>query len=73
MLVSNIEGEFTKKANANVTFTCSDGQKMFDAIAETCRTGEAVLVPMRTVGVMEDGTEVSNWTFTWSVKKRSRK
>jgi len=73
MLVSNIEGEFTKKANAHVTFTCADGQKMFDAIAETCRTGEAVLVPMRTIGVMDDGTEVSNWTFTWSVKKRSQK
>ncbi len=73
MLVSNVEGGFTKKANASVTFTCSDGQKMFDAIEETCRTGEPVLVPMKTVGVMDDGTEVSNWTFTWSVKKRSRK
>ncbi|MBI1288145.1 MAG: DUF4442 domain-containing protein [Flavobacteriales bacterium] len=73
MLVSNIEGEFTKKANASVTFTCEDGQKMFDAITETCKTGEAVLVPMKTVGRMDDGTEVSNWTFTWSVKKRSRK
>jgi len=73
MLVSNVEGGFTKKANASVTFTCSDGKKMFDAIEETCRTGEPVLVPMKTVGVMDDGTEVSNWTFTWSVKKRSTK
>lgn len=73
MLVSNVEGEFTKKADKAITFTCNDGQKMFDAIAETCQTGKPVLVPMTTQGVMEDGTVVSNWTFTWSVKKRARK
>lgn len=73
MLVSNVDGEFTKKANSAVTFTCPDGDKMFKAIEETCKTGEAVLVPMTTVGKMEDGTVVSSWTFTWSVKKRSSK
>lgn len=71
MLVSDIEGSFGKKANAHTTFTCNDGQKMFDAVAETCRTGEPVLVKMNTVGAMDDGTEVSKFTFTWSVKKRS--
>ena len=70
MLVSGMEGSFTKKATAHTTFTCNDGKKMFDAVAETCRTGEPVLVRMRTVGVMDDGTEVSDFTFTWSVKKR---
>ncbi|MGB0916639.1 MAG: DUF4442 domain-containing protein [Flavobacteriales bacterium] len=72
MLVSKNECEYTKKADGNVTFTCKDGQKMFDAVAETCRTGEPVLVPMQTVGVMDNGVEVSNFTFTWTVKKRSR-
>ena len=71
MLVSHNEVEYTKKANASVTFTCKDGKKMFDAVAETCRTGEPVLVPMKTVGVMDNGVEVSNFTFTWTVKKRS--
>jgi hypothetical protein len=72
MLVSHNKAEFTKKANAFVTFTCNNGQKMFDAVAETCRTGEPVLVEMRSVGVMENGVEVSNFSFTWTVKKRSR-
>jgi len=72
MLVSDVEGSFSKKADAHTTFTCNDGQKMFDAIAETCKTGEPVLVKMNTIGTMRDGTEVSNFTFTWSVKKRSR-
>ncbi len=72
MLVSHNEAEFTKKANANVTFTCNDGQKMFDAVAETCRTGEPALVDMHAVGVMDNGIEVSRFNFTWTVKKRSR-
>lgn len=71
MLVSNMEAEFTKKADKKTVFTCEDGQKMFDAVDQTCKTGEPVLVHMTTVGRMEDGTEVSRFTFTWSLKKRS--
>jgi hypothetical protein len=71
MLVSNNSAEFTKKADRHVTFTCNDGRKMFDAVAETCRTGEPVLVEMNTVGVMDNGVEVSRFSFTWTVKKRS--
>jgi hypothetical protein len=73
MLVSDNRSQFTKKANGHVTFTCNDGQKMFDAVAETCRTGEPVLVEMKSVGVMDNGVEVSNFSFTWTVKKRSKK
>jgi hypothetical protein len=72
MLVSDNRSQFIKKANGHVTFTCNDGQKMFDAVAETCKTGEPVLVEMRSVGVMDNGVEVSNFSFTWTVKKRSR-
>lgn len=72
MLVSDNRAQFTKKADAKVTFTCNDGQKMFDAVAETCRTGNPVLVEMKTVGVMDNGVEVSNFSFTWTVKKRSK-
>lgn len=72
MLVSDNKSQFTKKANGHVTFTCNDGQKMFDAVAETCRTGEPVLVEMKSVGVMDNGVEVSNFSFTWTVKKRSK-
>jgi hypothetical protein len=72
MLVSSNECEYSKKADGNVTFTCNDGQKMFDAVTETCRTGEPVLVPMTTVGVMDNGMEVSSFTFTWTVKRRNK-
>ncbi|MFT4545455.1 MAG: hypothetical protein ACI9EQ_001930, partial [Bacteroidia bacterium] len=72
MLVSDNSSRFTKKTNGLVTFTCNDGKKMFDAVAETCKTGEPVLVEMKSVGVMDNGVEVSSFTFTWTVKKRSR-
>jgi len=72
MLVGEMEGGFTKKADRLVTFTCSDGDKMFAAVAETCRTGEPVTVRMETVGRMADGTEVSRFFFTWSLKRRSK-
>lgn len=70
MLVAHMEADFTKKADKLTTFTCADVPKMFAAIEETCRTGEPVLVPMKTVGRMPDGTVVSSFTFTWSVKRR---
>jgi len=72
MLVSDNRSKFIKKANGHVTFTCNDGMKMFDAVAETCRTGEPVLVEMKSAGVMDNGVEVSSFSFTWTVKKRSR-
>jgi hypothetical protein len=72
MLVAHMEADFTKKADKLTTFTCDDVPKMFAAIEETCRTGEAVLVPMETVGRMADGTEVARFTFTWSVKRRGK-
>jgi hypothetical protein len=72
MLVGEMEGGFTKKADRLVTFTCSDGDRMFAAVAETCRTGEPVTVRMETVGRMADGTEVSRFFFTWSLKRRSK-
>jgi len=72
MLVSDNRSKFIKKANGHVTFTCNDGMKMFDAVAETCRTGEPVLVEMKSAGVMDNGVEVSSFSFTWTVRKRSR-
>jgi hypothetical protein len=73
MLVSDNRAQFTKKVDGHVTFTCNDGKKMFDAVAETCRTGEPVLVEMKAVGVLDNGVEASNFTFVWTVKKRSKK
>jgi acyl-coenzyme A thioesterase PaaI-like protein len=71
-LILDIQGSFGKKAVSTATFTCSGGAEVFRAVAEAKATGEARTVVLETVGVQEDGSEVSRFRFTWSVKaKRS--
>jgi hypothetical protein len=73
MLVTKMDASFGKKANAKTLFTCEDGEKIFEAIQQTITTGESVAISTVSVGRMQDGTEVSRFTFEWSCKKRSKK
>ena len=70
MLVSDMRATFEKKAISDAVFACEDGAKAFAAVAETLRTGEGATAEMETVGRMADGTVVSRFVFTWSVKRR---
>lgn len=70
MLVTGLEAEFTKKADRRTTFTCTDGEKFFAAVAETVRTGEGATATTETVGTLPDGTEVARFRFTWSFRRR---
>jgi len=73
MLVADVKGEFLKKANKKITFVCSDAPKIFNAIAETLKTGEGVSITVESVGTQEDGVIVSRFYFTWSFKAKSGK
>jgi hypothetical protein len=73
MLVTGLHSEFTKKANQKTIFTCTEGLKVFEAVQHTIETGEGVKVELPTIGRMTDGTEVSQFTFQWSFKKRIKK
>lgn len=73
MLVTNMEASFGKKATERSTFLCTDGLKVFEAIDHTIKTGEGVTVDMHTIGTMPNGEQISEFTFQWSFKKRSRK
>jgi hypothetical protein len=72
LIIVNLEAGFEKKAQALTTFTCEDGRKAFDAVAETVRTGEPATARLETVGRSADGTVVARFAFTWSFKRRSR-
>lgn len=72
ILVTNIEAGFVKKAADITTFTCEDGPKFFDAVAETCATGKPVQVRSLSVGRNKAGEEVARFYVTWSLKKRSK-
>jgi hypothetical protein len=70
LIIVSLEGGFEKRAQSLTTFTCEDGRKAFDAVAETVRTGEPATARMETVGRAPDGTVVARFAFTWSFKRR---
>lgn len=72
MLVTNIEMEFVKKANAKVTFTCDEGIKHIEAIQKTIDTGEGVEVTLNSIGRLPNGDVVSRLKITWSFKQKTR-
>lgn len=71
MLVANNKANFTKKATGKITFTCLDGNKIELAINNTLATGEGQTFWMKSIGVDEIGTQVSEMDFEWSIKIKS--
>lgn len=70
MLVAQNRSSFSKKATGKILFTCNDGNKIFEAIEKTLATGEGQTFWMKSVGVNEEGLEVSVFEFEWTIKKR---
>ena len=68
MLVSNNNGNFTKKATGRITFTCNDGKLIEEAILKTITTGDGQTIWMKSIGVNEKGEQVSVMNFEWSIK-----
>lgn len=71
MLVANNNSNFSKKATGIITFTCTDGVLIDEAIKKTLETGEGQTFWMQSIGVNEDGIQVSCFNFEWSVKVKS--
>jgi len=68
MLVANNKGNFTKKATGRITFVCNDGHLIAEAIQRTIATGEGQTFWMKSIGTNEEGVQVSEMDFEWSVK-----
>ena len=73
MLVTNHNGTFTKKATGKISFTCTDGHLLDEALSRTIETGEGQTILMKSVGVNENNEQVSAYEFEWSVKLKSKK
>ena len=71
MLVAQNNSRFTKKATGKITFSSTDGKLAAEAIEKTVLTGEGQTFWMRSVGKNEEGVEVSEFNFEWTVKVRS--
>jgi len=70
MLVANNKGNFSKKAKGRITFTCNDGHLIAEAIAKTVATGEGQTFWMKSIGINEQGDQVSEMDFEWSVRAK---
>lgn len=68
MLVANNKGTFTKKATGRITFTCTDGHLITEAIKNTIATGEGQTFWMKSIGTDEKGDQVSVMEFEWTIR-----
>ena len=70
MLITSIQGDFTKKAVGLITFTCPDGAHIARAVAESRATGEGRTVVCTSTGVDEAGDVVAVFKLTWSFRAK---
>ena len=68
MLVARNKAEFTKKATGRITFICKDGHLVEEAIQSAITTGEGQTFWMKSVATNEQGIQVSEMDFEWSIK-----
>lgn len=68
MLVANNNAHFSKKATGRITFICSDGHLVEEAIAKTIASGAGQTIWMKSIGQNEKGEQVSEMNFEWSIK-----
>ena len=68
MLVTNNDATFTKKATGRIQFTCDQGHIIDKAITEAIRSGEGQTIRLNSKGVNEEGVQVSDFNFEWSIK-----
>ncbi len=71
MLVASNKSVFHKKATGRIRFISRDGNKISQALKETMATGEGQTFWMRSIGINEEGIEVSTFDFEWTVKLKS--
>lgn len=70
MLVTSNRSVFTKKAKGKISFICSDGDNIAEAIQRAIATGEGQTFWMKSIGTDEKGEKVSEMEFEWSIKAK---
>ena len=71
MLVTSNNSKFTKKATGRITFTCNEGNLIDSTIQKAIETEEGQTIWLKSIGINEDGLEVSTFNFEWSIKLKS--
>lgn len=72
LLVVSQTGRFMKKAVGVTTFVCESGSAIQAALTKAAETGEAVEVTCPVMGYNEAQDLICEFSFTWSLKARSK-
>jgi hypothetical protein len=70
MLVANSNSNFSKKATGKISFSCNDGLLAEKAIHDALSTSVGQTFWMKSIGTNENGEQVSEMNFEWSVKAK---
>ncbi|MBF9238700.1 DUF4442 domain-containing protein [Hymenobacter sp. BT683] len=70
MLVTKLEADFSKKAVGLISFTCADGARIAQAVAESRATGEGRTVVATSTGLDDAGDLVAVFRITWSFRAK---
>ena len=71
MLVTNMNGTFTKKATGKIRFECNDSKLIRETIQKAIDTGEGQTVTVISEGFNEEGVSVSKFEYEWSLKVKN--
>lgn len=71
MLVAQNKSVFTKKATGRITFVCSQGNAIKEAINEAIASKEGKTIWLTSIGNNAKGEQVSEMQFEWTLKVRS--
>lgn len=67
MLVLSNKSSFTKKATGRISFRCEDGDKIAQVIQKAIETKEGQTCWMKSIGLNQDGEQVSEFEFEWTI------
>ncbi|AMQ57170.1 DUF4442 domain-containing protein [Algoriphagus sanaruensis] len=70
MLVVDFRAQYSKKANTKITFTCDQGNELFELI-DSLKPGESNQLTMISIGRNTSGEEVARFFVTWSFKRKN--
>ena len=73
MLLVGSSSNFTKKAVGKVLFTYEQGELLDKLVNEAVKTKDAQTITIKTNGIDQSGDVVSEFSFNWSIKLRSKR
>jgi hypothetical protein len=68
MLVFDMSAKFVKKARTKITFTCLQGNEIFETVNKCINSGEGQTIHVISKGIDNEGIEVAEFNFTWTFK-----